>query len=71
MLKKLDQSLGMKKIAAQNALNSLIYEERGATGMIEIIVLIVIIIAVAGIFRNQLSNMVSLVFSKLTEFING
>lgn len=55
----------------QNALNSLIYEEKGATGMIEIIVLIVIIIAVAGIFRTQLSNMVSLVFSKLTEFING
>ena len=43
MLKKLDQWLGMKKIAAQNALNSLIYEEKGATGMIEIIVLIVII----------------------------
>ena len=71
MLKKLDQWLGMRKITAQNALNSLIYEEKGATGMIEIIVLIVIIIAVAGIFRTQLSNMVSLVFSKLTEFING
>ena len=71
MLKKLDQWLGMKKIAVQNALNSLIYEEKGATGMIEIIVLIVIIIAIAGIFRTQLSNMVSLVFSKLTEFING
>lgn len=69
MLKKLDQWLGMKKIAAQNALNSLIYEEKGATGMIEIIVLIVIIIAVAGIFRIQLSKMVSQVFSKLTEFI--
>ncbi len=70
MLKKLDQWLGMKKIAAQNALNSLIYEEKGATGMIEIIVLIVIIIAVAKIFGNQLEHMVSQVFSKLTEFIN-
>ena len=71
MLKKLDQWLGMKKIVAQNALNSLIYEEKGATGMIEIIVLIVIIIAVAKIFGNQLEHMVSQVFSKLTEFING
>lgn len=42
MLKKLDQWLGMKKIAAQNALNSLIYEEKGATGMIEIIVLLLL-----------------------------
>ena len=66
MLKKLDQWLGMKKIAAQNALNSLIYEEKGATGMIEIIVLIVIIIAVAKIFGNQLEHMVSVSYTHLT-----
>ncbi len=38
--------------------------------MVSIIVLIVIVIAIAGIFRTQLTTIVNNVFGKLTTFIN-
>ncbi len=44
------------------------YEE-GDSNLVAVIVLIVIILAVAGIFRTQLLGAVNSVFDKLTEFI--
>ena len=50
-------------------LEGLINDEEGDSNLVAVIVLIVIILAVAGIFRTQLLNAVNSVFEKLTEFI--
>ncbi|MCI9621153.1 MAG: hypothetical protein HFG85_14635 [Dorea sp.] len=50
-------------------LEGLINDEEGDSNLVAVIVLIVIILAVAGIFRTQLLGAVNSVFDKLTEFI--
>lgn len=50
-------------------LEGLINDEEGDSNLVAVIVLIVIILAVAAIFRTQLLNAVNSVFEKLTEFI--
>ena len=50
-------------------LEGLINEEEGDSNLVAVIVLIVIILAVAAIFRTQLLDAVNSVFEKLTEFI--
>ena len=50
-------------------LEGLINDEEGDSNLVAVIVLIVIILAVAAIFRTQLLNAVNSVFDKLTEFI--
>ncbi len=44
-------------------------DETGDSNMVAVIVLIVIILAVAVIFREQLMGAVNSVFGQLTEFI--
>lgn len=44
--------------------------ERGDSNFVSIIVIIVIILAVAVIFREGITNAVSSVMEKLTNFIN-
>ncbi|MEH2945902.1 Flp1 family type IVb pilin [Sporofaciens sp. JLR.KK001] len=50
-------------------LEGLINDEEGDSNLVAVIVLIVIILAVAAIFRTQLLDAVNSVFEKLTEFI--
>lgn len=50
-------------------LEGLINDEEGDSNLVAVIVLIVIILAVAGIFRTQLLGAVNSVFDRLTEFI--
>ncbi len=50
-------------------LEGLINDEEGDSNLVAVIVLIVIILAVAAIFRTQLLGAVNSVFDKLTEFI--
>lgn len=52
-----------------NWLESFIEDEEGDSNMVAVIVLIVIILAVASIFREQLLTAVNSVFDQLTEFI--
>jgi hypothetical protein len=52
-----------------NWLESFIEDEEGDSNMVAVIVLIVIILAVAAIFREQLLTAVNSVFDQLTEFI--
>lgn len=52
-----------------NWLESFIKDEEGDSNMVAVIVLIVIILAVAAIFRTQLLAAVNSVFEQLTEFI--
>jgi hypothetical protein len=44
-------------------------DEEGDSNMVAVIVLIVIIIAVAGVFRTSLMEAVTKIMEKLTEFI--
>ena len=57
------------KMAVRNTIRNFVAEEKGVSDMVAIILLIVIIIAVAAIFREKLEEAVNQVFSKLTEFI--
>lgn len=43
-------------------------EERGASDMVAVLLIILIVVAVATIFRKQLTNLVNLVFNKVNEF---
>lgn len=49
---------------------SLVKDERGDTNFVAIIIIIVILLAIAGIFHKQLKEAVEAVFSNLTSFIN-
>ena len=44
-------------------------DEEGDSNLVSIIVVIVIVITVAGIFRDKLMEAVDAIFNKLTEFI--
>lgn len=46
-------------------------EEKGASEIVAIIVVIVIILAVAVIFRDQLTQIVTNVMQQLTDFTGG
>lgn len=44
-------------------------EERGASDMVAVIAIIVIVLAVAVIFREQLTNVVTAAFQNVTDWI--
>ena len=46
-------------------------EERGASDIVAIILVIVVIIAVATIFRNQLTEIMENIMEKVSTFVNG
>ncbi len=50
-------------------MNTFLRDEEGDTNMVSMIVLIVIVIAVASIFQEQLGNAVKAAFDKLTNFV--
>lgn len=52
-------------------LSPFLKEEKGASTLVEIIVVIVIILAVAVIFRDQLTQIVTNVMQQLTDFTGG
>lgn len=52
-----------------NFMQNFVRDEEGDTNMVSMIVLIVIVIAVAGIFREQLEKVVKQAFDKLSGFI--
>ncbi len=65
----LDCALLRAKFGAADRMEQFLKEERGDTNFVAIIVIIVIILAVAGIFRTQLLTAVNQVMSNLTDFI--
>lgn len=56
-----------RKMAFLEAMENFGKEERGASDIVAILLVIVILIAVAAIFRTQLTAMVTGVFEKLRE----
>lgn len=69
MFTKLDMFLLRAKTKWDGFINRLLYEEKGGVGMIEIVVMVVIILAVAGIFRTQLIELVNTTFTKATDWV--
>ena len=70
MLERMDFMMISAKNRMGKYLERVANEEDGSV-MIEIILLIVVLIVVAGVFQKQLSGAVEAVFKKLTNFINS
>lgn len=71
MLKKLDELYLMGKMKLATASEEFLSEEKGASHLVEIIVVIVIIVALAGVFKEQLKGAITAIFTNLTNFINN
>lgn len=71
MFEKIENLFWDFKRGFSSFINQFQEEEKGASDMVAVIVLIVVVIAVATVFKNQLSAAVTSVFSKLTGFINN
>lgn len=66
--------LEIKKLQMRQAFNQKLEEllsEEGDTNFVSIILIMVIVIAIAVIFQEQLTAAVQNVFAKLTEFIGS
>lgn len=50
---------------------NLVKDERGDTNFVAIIIIIVILMAIAIIFKEQLSNVVKKVFANLSNFVDS
>lgn len=71
MLQKIDTMLLMKKMQLQEKLENFLKEERGASDMAAVMVLIVIVVALAGVFNKELKTAVESSVKKLTDFIDS
>lgn len=71
MRQKLDNLYWRMRFRFMGMLEEFLKDEEGDTNMVSMIVLIVIVIALATIFKDQLEGAIKAVFGKLTDFING
>lgn len=67
MITKMTNKVAEKVMKARLAL----MEERGASDLVTIIAIIVVIIAAALIFRGVLTNIINTVGAKVINWING
>lgn len=65
----LDDGYWRCRLACMKAVSKFQKEEKGASDMVAILVLIVIIIGVASVFQNQLKSAINAAFGKLIDFI--
>lgn len=70
MNKKLTMAYLRGKMEFRNALQSFTKEEKGASDIVAILLVIVILVAVAAVFREQLMNAVTTVFDKLNDALS-
>lgn len=71
MLNKMDLLLLTAKSRWDGFVDRLVHEEKGAADIVAILVVIVILLGVATIFRNQLQALVESVFGKATQWVNS
>lgn len=71
MLQKLDSMFLRKKLEMQEKLQEFLNEEKGASDMAAVMVLIVVVVAIAGVFNSQLKEAVTAAIKKLTDFISA
>ena len=68
----IDNKMIEYRLKSNRLLQRLLEEEDGDTNFVSIIVLIVIIIAIAGVFRDKLRDAVNTVFdTNLSNFLNN
>ena len=67
----LDGKLIGMQLRARRFVSQLLEEERGDTNFVAIIIIIVILIAIAGIFKDQLEKAIKKVFDSLTNIIDN
>lgn len=70
MLKRLDLMAINLKCRLSRFKDWVLYEEKGASDIVAIMVVIVILLAVAVVFREQLTKLVEAVFEKATIWVN-
>lgn len=71
MLEKMDLALIGAKMKMDDYVDRLLHEEKGASDIVAILVVIVILLAVAAIFKTQLSGLVEQVFGKATDWVGA
>lgn len=71
MFELIDLFVMAQAMKLQGTLDAFKKEERGASDMVAVMVLIVIIIAVATIFNGRLGEIVGQIFDKLSGFVSG
>ena len=70
MKEKIDGAIIRGQIELHNTVDRLASEERGASDIVAVVVLIVIAIAAGVIFKKQLEKAVQNVFSNLDSFVS-
>ena len=71
MFELIDLFFMTQAMKLQGALDAFKKEERGASDMVAVMVLIVIIIAVAALFNGRLRDIVGQIFDKLGGFVSS
>ena len=69
MFELIDLFVMAQAVKLQVALKAFKEEERGASDMVAVMVLIVIIIALAALFNQKLKGAVESIFAQLTSFV--
>lgn len=69
MREKMIMAYLMGKAMVENAVKGLVSEEKGASDMVAVVLLIVIIIGVAWMFRTTLEEVVGGVMTQLSDFV--
>ena len=67
----IDNKMIEYRLKSNRLLQRLLEEEDGDTNFVSIIVIIVIVLGIAGIFKDQLTKAVNSVLNQLTDFIGG
>ena len=70
MFELIDLLVMAQAVKLQGALKAFKEEERGASDMVAVMVLIVIIIALAALFNQKLKGAVESIFAQLTSFVD-
>lgn len=70
-MKTLDNLYWRVKFGLMNWVGDFLTDEEGDTNMVSMIVLIVIVIALAAIFKDGLEQAIKDVFKKLSDFVNS
>ena len=71
MLENMETMLFMAKFKWDAFVDRLMHEEKGAADIVAIMVVIVILLAVAVIFKEQLATLVGTVFSKANDWVEA
>lgn len=69
MLRTMEEKVIGMKVKGARFLQELMEEERGDSNYVGILLMIVIVVGLAAMFRTQLTTLVTNVFAKITEFM--